>query len=123
MPDSGLKSTKVIEVVLGKPLQLILGRLESRMSSYENSLPTWGGQESRPGREMVAKLAKRGRPQSIPPEHWETVFRLYSEGKGYRAIADLLIPMHVSTTKSSVEPLIKGLPPYQGRRVISPPLQ
>ena len=61
---------------------------------------------------------KPGRQQSIPPEHWATVFRMYSEGHGYRRIADMLIPMHVCTTKSSVERLIKGLPPYQGRRVI-----
>ena len=62
---------------------------------------------------------KRGRPQSIPPEMWGTVFRLHSQGHGYRRIADLLIPLHVSTTKSSVERLIKGLPPYLGRRVVT----
>ena len=65
----------------------------------------------------MQQAKKRGRQQSIPPEHWATVFRLYGEGNGYRRIADLLIPFHVSTTKSSVERLIKGLPPYQGRRV------
>lgn len=59
---------------------------------------------------------KPGRPQSIPPEAWAECFRLYSEGHGYRAIADLLVPLHVSTTKSSVERLIKGRPPYRGRR-------
>lgn len=65
----------------------------------------------------LAKTKKKGRPQSIPEEHWATVFMLYSQGKGYRRIADLLIPLGVSCTKSSVERLIKGLPPYQGRRV------
>lgn len=65
----------------------------------------------------MQQAMKHGRPQSIPPEHWGTVFRLYADGHGYRAIADLLIPMHVSTTKSSVERLIKGLPPYSGRRI------
>jgi hypothetical protein len=65
----------------------------------------------------LATNRKRGRPQSIAEEHWETVFRLYSEGKGYRAIADLPIPLHLHTTKSSVERLIKGLPPYPGRTV------
>ena len=60
---------------------------------------------------------KRGRRKSIPQEHWGTVFRLYSEGRGYRRIADDLIPLGVSCTKSSVERLIKGVPPYQGRRV------
>ncbi|MDA1270669.1 MAG: hypothetical protein O3A93_05350 [Chloroflexi bacterium] len=60
---------------------------------------------------------KRGRQPSIPPEMWGTVFRLHDEGRGYRAIADLLIPLHVSTTKSSVERLIKGRGCYQQRRV------
>ena len=45
-----------------------------------------------------------------------TLLRLYSEGRGYRAIADLLILMHITTTKSSVERLIKGQPPYTRRR-------
>ena len=63
----------------------------------------------------LAKPKKRGRPQSIPEEHWETVFLLYSQGKGYRRIADLLVPLGVSCAKSSVERLIKGLPPYQRR--------
>ena len=57
---------------------------------------------------------KRGRPQSIPKHVWPEVFRLYSMGHGYRAIADLMIPLGVSTTKSSVERLVKGLPPYTG---------
>ena len=60
---------------------------------------------------------KIGRPQSIPRWAWPEVFRLYSQGHGYRAIADLLIPLRVGTTKSSVERLIKRLPPYTG----SPP--
>jgi hypothetical protein len=70
----------------------------------------------------LTKTRKRGRPQSIPEEHWSTVFLLYSQGKGYRRIADLLIPLGVTCTKSSVERLIKGMPPYQGRRVVSPSL-
>ncbi len=42
--------------------------------------------------------------------------RSFVEGLGYRRVADMLIGQGVSTTKSSVERLIKGLPPYQGRR-------
>ena len=61
---------------------------------------------------------KRGRPQAIPPEAFGLVFKLYSEGLGYRAISDRLAEMRVCyPTKSSVERLIKGLPPYSGRRV------
>ena len=59
---------------------------------------------------------KIGRPQSIPRWAWPEVFRLYGQGLGYRAVAHALIPMKVSTTKSSVERLIKGRPPYAGER-------
>jgi hypothetical protein len=62
---------------------------------------------------------KRGRPPAIPPSAYGLVFRLYSEGLGYRAIADRLAEMRLCyPTKSSVERMIKGLPPYQGRRVL-----
>ena len=61
---------------------------------------------------------KRGRRQAIPQEAFGLVFTLYGEGLGYRAIADRLAEMRVCyPTKSSVERLIKALPPYQGRRV------
>jgi len=69
------------------------------------------------GEKMDAGV-RRGRPRSVPPECWGTVFRLYGQGHGYRRIANELAEMGVSTTKSSVERLIKGLPPYQGRRVV-----
>ena len=59
--------------------------------------------------------AKRGRPQSIPAWAWPTVFRLHAQGLGYRRVAMALLSLKVSTTKSSVERLIRGLPPYQGR--------
>ena len=65
---------------------------------------------------VVDSSVKTGRPQSIPAWFWPEVFRLYGQGLGYRAVADALISLKVSTTKSSVERLIKGLPPYQGRR-------
>jgi hypothetical protein len=68
----------------------------------------------------MQQATRRGRPQSIPPQHWSTVFALYAAGNGYRRIADLLIPLGVSTTKSSVERLVKGQAPYQGRRVLRP---
>lgn len=58
----------------------------------------------------------RGRRQSIPPWAWPEVFRLYGQGLGYRAVANALVPLKVSTTKSSIERLIKGKPPYSGRR-------
>ena len=60
---------------------------------------------------------KQGRRPSIPEPVWSVVFRLYGAGQGYRAIADALLVMGVATTKSSVERLIKGKPPYNGRRV------
>ena len=62
-------------------------------------------------------VMRQGRPQSIPLKMWGSVFRLYSEGYGYRAIANLLLQRSVVTTKSSVERLIKGRPPYSGRRI------
>ena len=61
---------------------------------------------------------KGGRRQSIPPQQWSAVFALYAAGNGYRRIADLLMPLGVSTTKSSVERLIKGRGCYLGRRVM-----
>ncbi len=57
-----------------------------------------------------------GRPQSIPPWAWPEVFRLREQGMGYRRVAEALLPLKVATTKSSVERLIKGKPPYSGRR-------
>ena len=60
---------------------------------------------------------KTGRPRSIPESVYGQVFRLYSEGLGYRAVADRLGWLGVNTTGSSVRRLIAGQPPYQGRRV------
>ena len=65
---------------------------------------------------MVTVDVKTGRPQSIPVWVWPTVFKLHGQGLGYRRVADALIPRGVFTTKSSVERLIKGKPPYAGRR-------
>ena len=59
---------------------------------------------------------KTGRPQNIPHWAWPEVLRLHNHGLGYRPVAAGLVSLKVSTTKSSVERLIKGLPPYQGRR-------
>lgn len=61
---------------------------------------------------------KRGRPLSIPRWAWPEVFRLHGQGLGYRRVAAALIPMKVFTTKSSVERLVKGLAPYEGRRPV-----
>ena len=55
---------------------------------------------------------KTGRPASIPETAFGLVLRLYSEGNGYRRIARLLEGHGVFTTKSSVERLVRGLPPY-----------
>ncbi len=41
---------------------------------------------------------------------------LYSEGHGYRRVASRLADLVVWTTRGSVERLLKGLPPYAGRR-------
>ena len=69
------------------------------------------------GAESLASR-KMGRPRAIPQEAYGLVFTLYGEGLGYRAIADRLAELRVCyPTKSSVERLIKALPPYQGRRV------
>ena len=58
---------------------------------------------------------KQGRKRSIPEWVWGDAFRLYSEGCGYRRVAARLADLGVWTTRGSVERLIKGLPPYQGR--------
>jgi len=62
----------------------------------------------------MAINAKTGRPQSIPAWAWTEVLRLYGQGMEYRRVANPLIPLKVATTKSSVERLIKGNPPYAG---------
>ena len=64
----------------------------------------------------MAVDVKTGRPQSIPPWAWPEVFRLHRQGLGYRRVAVSLETLKVITTKSSVERLVQGLPPYQGRR-------
>ena len=60
---------------------------------------------------------KQGRKRSIPERVWGDALRLYSEGHGYRRVAARLAELGVFTTRGSVERLIKGLPPYQGRPV------
>ncbi len=45
-------------------------------------------------------------PQSIPRWVWPEVFRLYGQGLEYQAVADALIPLQVSTTKSLVGVLL-----------------
>ena len=57
-----------------------------------------------------------GRPVSIPPAMWEAAFAIYAQGKGYRATVDALDVLGVMTSKSSVERLIRGLPPLSERR-------
>lgn len=59
---------------------------------------------------------KQGREQSIPERVGGDVFRLHSQGHGYRTVATGLAELGVSTSRGSVERLIKGRPPYGGRR-------
>ena len=62
-------------------------------------------------------LCKKGRPASIPPEAYGKVFLWYSQGFGYRRIAEMLEDQGVYTTRVSVERLVKGRGCYAGRRV------
>ena len=48
-----------------------------------------------------------GRAKSIPPEVFDTVWRLYAAGHGYRTIAKELQGLGISVTYSSVRRLIK----------------
>ena len=59
------------------------------------------------------EVMTQGRKRSISEKVWGDVFRLYSEGHGYRAVATRLAELGVFTTRGSVERLVKGLPPYQ----------
>jgi hypothetical protein len=58
-----------------------------------------------------------GRSRSVPEAFFGTVFQWYSLGWGYRRIANELTALGALTSKSSIERVVKGLPPYQGRRV------
>ena len=55
--------------------------------------------------------SNRGRRRSIRETMIERCFRLKDQGYGYRAISNRLKALGVATTKSSVERLIRGLPP------------
>jgi len=60
----------------------------------------------------------RGRPVSIPETAFADVRRWRSQGFGYIRISRLLEGVGVFTSKSSVERLLKGQPPYAvGRSV------
>ena len=61
---------------------------------------------------------KQGRKRSIPERVWGDALRLYSDGCGYRAVASRLASLGVFTTRGSVERLVKGLAPYEGRRPV-----
>jgi len=76
---------------------------------------------ARPGQpegQGTGEGTKTGRKQSIPATAFGLVFKLYSEGYGYRRISSLLAERGINTSRSSVERLVKGQPPYQGRRVV-----
>lgn len=60
---------------------------------------------------------KPGRKRSIPEWAWDDALRLYSEGHGYRLVATRLADLGVWTSRGSVERLVKGLAPYEGRPV------
>ena len=57
------------------------------------------------------------RTQSIPTEAFSTVLSLAQAGYGSRRIARSLEKAGIWTSKSSVDRLIRGLPPYQDRVV------
>ena len=63
-------------------------------------------------------VKERGRPVSIPETAFAGVRRWRSQGFGYIRISRLLEGVGVFTSKSSVERLLKGHPPYAvGRSV------
>ena len=68
-------------------------------------------------RDSTLKKRGRGRPPAIPESLFETVFRAYGQGSGYRAIANRLTALGVPVDKSSVARLIRGQGCYRGRRV------
>ena len=61
---------------------------------------------------MTTEQATRGRPRSIPTEHFVTINSLRERGLGYRSIANELIRLGVPTSRGSVERFLKRLPPY-----------
>ena len=65
--------------------------------------------------EPKSRRSSPGRPRTVPQALYGTVFRLYSAGYGYRAIANALMGKGAVTSKSSVERLIRGLGSYRGR--------
>ena len=68
---------------------------------------------------MSTMKRRRGRPPAIPQSFFETVFRAYSQGSGYRVISNRLAALGVPADKSSVARLIRGQGCYRGRRVPS----
>lgn len=58
-----------------------------------------------------------GRPRAIPPESFNTVLQLYSQGLGYRSIANHLWGLGVYTTHTTVRRLIRGQGAYSDARV------
>ena len=60
-------------------------------------------------------MSKSAVPRAYRRRCGDEAFRLYAEGHGYRMLASRLADLGVWTTRGSVERLIKGLPPYQGR--------
>ena len=59
----------------------------------------------------------KGRTASISESAFGDVLRWHGQGYGCRRIARLLEGIGVFASKSSVERLIRGQPPYTGRRV------
>ena len=55
-----------------------------------------------------------GRRASIPEWAFSEVFQLHGCGNGCRKIARLLEDKGIYTTKSSVDRLLRWLPPYDG---------
>lgn len=59
---------------------------------------------------LACEYGRRGgRPQAIPPAHYDTVLTLRSQGLGYRKIANSLNAAGVSVTWPTVRRLLKRL--------------
>ena len=57
-----------------------------------------------------------GRPRAIPPESFDTVLQLDSQGLGYRSIANHLWGLGVYTTHTTVRRLIRRQGAYANAR-------
>ena len=58
-------------------------------------------------------MAQQGRPKSVPVgDARRAVFQLHADGLGLRRISHWLLDQGIRASPSSVDRLLKGLPPY-----------